>query len=195
MVLERLQYWFTKYTAIPQKNPELWPNSGILRPDLHTIFINICSKTAFHSTECTLMGSKRLVSLCWEYIVCPVRLCVLLQVDVIKWPASREKFLKVLSHWHTKRRTSTLGLAHPSFRMTPTFQKTKPKQIKNFPPKNLKSQCNTKRRTGVTPTQAIRDLFVWHSPNTYISWHWSDLLQASKPQKIILHEKKMIHLL
>ena len=79
--------------------------------------------------------------------------------------ASRKKVPNVLSHCHTKRRTGTCGCTHPSFGMTPTFQKLKKKSEKN-----LKSRCHTKRKAGtatrtrpcfgMTTTQDIRDLFV-----------------------------------
>ncbi len=40
------------------------------------------------------------------------------------WAVSHKKFPNVLSH-HTKRRMGVRGRAHPSFGMTPTFQKKK----------------------------------------------------------------------
>ncbi len=65
--------------------------------------------------------------------------------------------------------------AHPSFDMTPTFQRKKKFKKKISKKKYLKSQCHTKRRMGtamyadpsfgMTTTQGIRDLFVRRCPN------------------------------
>ncbi len=105
------------------------------------------------------------------------------------WAALREKVPNVLSRCQTKRRMGARGRAHPSFQsfgMTPTFQKKKKKKSKffkkNFFQKILKSRCHTKRRAhaaprarpsfGMTTTQAVRDLFAWHSPAGVVVWSW-----------------------
>ncbi len=58
---------------------------------------------------------------------------------------SREKVPNVLSRWHTKRKIGARGSAHPSFGMTPDFSKKK-------------------KKIGMTPTQALGDLFARRRP-------------------------------
>ncbi len=44
---------------------------------------------------------------------------------MLTWAVSRKKVPNVLSRCHTKRTIGACGRAHPSFGMTPTFQKKK----------------------------------------------------------------------
>ncbi len=72
---------------------------------------------------------------------------------------------------YAKRSLMSWVVVRPSFGMKPTF----PKKKKKF---KKKSRCHTKRRAGaapcarpsfgMTPTQAIRDLFAWRHPDCFI---------------------------